>query len=135
MKFIELSNVGGTYPDVLHQMLYNKPFPSCRYDPDTINFIEQNAVDFNSITNLTLYQYLEQNPNAIVLVRACEDKYYGWCDKYKFITGFTIKEIDPEHKRYIMTEYDGAECIKELPQYKLVDRNCSLYCEKIKTDV
>ena len=92
---------------------------------DIISFIETVA---QPMPDNCSEEWFNQYPNAIVKhTKYNHIRYFGWNAEHQLICGFSIETIDPEHKRYKLSEYDGAEYLEEITDYVLVDAKCSLY--------
>lgn len=124
MEFITFPSYGGIIPDGLKDTMRDKKFPQARYDEDVINYIKQNSVEMLSDLRS------EENRGKFFMDPKTKgtgrEVYYGYASKLESMSKVAINTIYPEKERYILTEYDGAETLKPVPEYKVIDETCGL---------
>lgn len=91
--------------------------------------------EIEAITTITWFSNQKEmidcvkaNPDALYHLEGT-DIYVGWNEKRKCWAFVSIVEID-ETQKWIIDEYDGAESIRKLPEYELVNAELNLYAEK-----
>lgn len=105
---------------------------------EIINKIEAEAITKNFNGPQDIYKTCAQNPDKIYKLTDDAHKipntdiYVGYRRQTHTFATVHIVSID-ETKKWVIDEYDGAESIRELPEYELADSELNIYKEKEKS--
>lgn len=121
-KVLIFSGYGSAVPDIITKMYDNKR------TGEIIDKIEAMATTKWFSNTKALYDCVKENPDVLYRIHGT-NSYVGWNKQVKIAQQVSIIEID-ETKKWIIEEYDGAEFIRKLPEYELVDTELNLYAEK-----